>query len=148
MNDDKKTTAGAPGFRPVRPTRQELYLLLRIRDRALELAEELGAPHYREDHFGLYLDLLKTHQLCGLRLWDLLEADMANFGHDVFGIYRHFDRTAGMLVDGFYPRYGCQQGDTLAVVVYGFRAGKTNVVQDGLPNAEAPAVMPATKKEL
>ena len=40
-----------------------------------------------------------------LRLADLLVADDFNFGHDVFGISRHIDRSSGALLDCFVPRF-------------------------------------------
>ncbi len=52
------------------------------------------------------MDIIATH-LNGnpLRLEDLLLANDFNFVHDIFGIYRHLDRTTGKLKDFFSPRY-------------------------------------------
>ena len=39
----------------------------------------------------------------------MLAADDFNFGHDVFGIYRHLDRTTGKLMNCFVPRFAQRQ---------------------------------------
>ena len=42
---------------------------------------------------------------CPLRLEELLNANDASFGHDVFGIRRYLDRKTGKLTGFFDPRY-------------------------------------------
>jgi hypothetical protein len=120
----------ATPFTPVGPrgdiSSEELRLLIAIRDRALELAKELGDRHptLRDDATGLMLDLLNVHQRVGLCLYDFLHADMGDFGHDAFGIYRYFDREKLILTDCFYPRFGVQDGTTLEDVLIGHAAAR------------------------
>lgn len=86
-------------------THADIALLIKIRDRAVCLANSLGYGHYARDSGGFFLDLLSVHQAVGLQLADLLAADDGQFGHDVFGIYRHFDRETRCLNAGFCPRF-------------------------------------------
>lgn len=51
------------------------------------------------------MDLSAFHAKCPLRLHDLLDADDANFSHDIGGIYRHLNRETGELEDCFRPRF-------------------------------------------
>lgn len=41
---------------------------------------------------------------CPLDLGKLMNARDGDFGHDVFGIRRHINRTTGQLEEGFAPR--------------------------------------------
>jgi len=84
--------------------REEHILAYQIAKRASEFA-------WRELDFVYNLltaetDILVTH-LNGnpLKLQELLDADDANFAHDVFGIRRHINRSTGKLEDFFSPRY-------------------------------------------
>ena len=99
MTDTPRKDAGQ------QDTHADIALLIKIRDRAVCLASSLGYGHYAQDSGGLFLDLLNVHQAVGLQLTDLLAADDGQFGHDVFGIYRHFDRETRCLNAGFSPRF-------------------------------------------
>ena len=60
-------------------THADIALLIKIRDRAVCLANSLGYGHYARDSGGLFLDLLNVHQAVGLQLADLLAADDGQF---------------------------------------------------------------------
>jgi hypothetical protein len=82
--------------------KERFQLISAIADRALGME-----PHFREK-FALVMDLDYADQDCPLDLFALLQADEANFAHDVFGIYRHLDRKTKKLTDCFTPRYALQ----------------------------------------
>lgn len=88
----------------------DVNLLIQIRDRAVQLAHSLGYSHYAADAGGLFLDLLNVHDAVGLQLAELLAANDGEFGHDVFGIYRHFNRETRVLDRGFCPRFAAPVG--------------------------------------
>jgi hypothetical protein len=48
---------------------------------------------------------LVHHEICRLRLKELLEADEWNFAHDIVGIHDHIDILDGSFRNGFSPRY-------------------------------------------
>ncbi len=77
--------------------------------RAHELEKDvLGAA--RTPILDMEMDITATHaNCCPLRLADLLDANDADFAHDVFGIARHLDRSTGKLTGMFVPRFA--QGD-------------------------------------
>lgn len=65
-------------------------------------------------HMGVQLDGLTSLAMdlrachlngCPLQLQELLDADDANFAHDVWGIQRHLDRNTGQLTGHFLPRF-------------------------------------------
>lgn len=67
---------------------------------------------YRIDYplLDCSMDLTACHANgCPLDLPRLESADDANFGHDVFGIRRHLDRTTGSLTQCFIPRCAAKQ---------------------------------------
>ena len=73
------------------------------------------AAEFHHTHGGSYpvldatMDLDACHSNgCALDLDALLEADQANFTHDVCGIRAHLDRDTGQLVDCFLPRYAAK----------------------------------------
>lgn len=78
--------------RAVRLTREQATTLLSSPDQRLSLTMDLMAANGRNGNPVLDLDAL-------------LEADDANFAHDVFGIARHMDRATGSLGDCFCPRF-------------------------------------------
>lgn len=84
--------------------RGEYMLILKIVQRFEALLTRLGlVPPKRSD---LLMDVAACHSNgCSLKLQSLLDADDANFLHDVAGIVRHIDRTTGKLGDCFVPRY-------------------------------------------
>ena len=62
------------------------------------------------DGMSLHMDLSACHANgCPLKLVELLEADDANFGHDVWGIRRFIDRNTGKLGGHFVPRFAQPQ---------------------------------------
>lgn len=85
-----------------------------IADRAVAMAESIGFNYRKQEAL---MDVMACHcNGCPLRLSELLAADDANFGHDVFGIRRHIDRETGQLTDCFLPRFSAP------VVVKGVRS--------------------------
>lgn len=80
----------------------EVALIRSIAKRAQALAEEYDVIRSLLDW---EMDVELAHSVNPLRLSDLLKADDGNFGHDVFGIYNHLDRTTGELTDCFSPRF-------------------------------------------
>lgn len=85
-------------------TREDHDLIMRIADRAIRFAEHLGLRDW--DRQSMIMDLTAVHvNDVRLRLRELLDADDANFNHDVFGIVRHVDRTTGKLGECFVPRF-------------------------------------------
>ena len=86
-------------------SRTEARLLSKIAKRAVEKATELNMPIEFSD---MEMDLTACH--CNgnpLDLEKLLSAPDGDFGHDVFGIRRHLDRSTGELTQCFVPR--CSQ---------------------------------------
>lgn len=84
-------------------TKAETEIINRIANRAVKLAKEIGFDYPKQDAL---MDLKACH--CNGNPLDLRrfeQADDSNFGHDVFGIYRHIDRSTGQLKDCFSPRF-------------------------------------------
>lgn len=85
-------------------SKAESVTIGKIVDRA-----EIAALKHGIDDFDaktLHMDITACH--CNgnpLRLDEMLAADDANFGHDVWGIRRYMDRTTGQLTDCFSPRF-------------------------------------------
>ena len=90
-------------------TAEEACTIDEIADRAFELAQSMG---YTYSPMTLGMDVTACHANgTPLNLAALLAADDGDFGHDVFGINRHIDRTTGILGDCFVPRYAaCYAG--------------------------------------
>lgn len=81
----------------------ESRLLTKIAQRAVTLAKAHGLDLPFSD---MEMDLTACHcNGCPLDLERLLEATDSNFGHDVFGIRKHLDRTTGELTNCFVPRF-------------------------------------------
>lgn len=84
-------------------TAREFELMNSIADRAVRMAAKLGIAYLKQDAL---MDINACHSNgCPLRLREFLAADDGNFGHDVFGIRRHINRTTGALEDCFLPRF-------------------------------------------
>ncbi|KKL25150.1 hypothetical protein LCGC14_2408200 [marine sediment metagenome] len=83
-------------------SKTEFRIISNIADRAVRMAAESGVQY---DKLTALMDVDSAHKSCPLRLGALLDADDANFAHDVLGIRRHMDRTTGELTDCFVPRY-------------------------------------------
>ncbi len=55
---------------------------------------------------SISMDIIATHTHgCKLKLQQLLDADLGDFLHDVYGIAQAIDRGTGILGDCFSPRY-------------------------------------------
>jgi hypothetical protein len=89
-------------------TEEDSALISAIADRAVALAAKFGVD-YRKDM--ALMDLTAVHlNACKLDLRELLTAGDGDFGHDVFGIRRHFNRRTGKLEDCFVPRFVVREG--------------------------------------
>ena len=88
-------------------------LIFKVVDRAWKMTLALlggRAPSF--SRADLSMDITACHANgTPLRLADLLEADAANFSHDVFGILRHINRETGQLEDSFVPRFAVPAPD-------------------------------------
>jgi hypothetical protein len=81
----------------------ELQVISQIAKRAVNMSNEVGLKY---DQMSAMMDIEAVHSNdTALDLNALLNADNFNFAHDVFGIYRHIDRTTGKLQDCFSPRF-------------------------------------------
>ena len=109
----KRVPAGARGAKRPNPllgevsftcTRSDFQLIEKIVNRALALCAQLGGdPCQRQD---LMMDVIAVHvNGTPLRLRELLWADDASFGHDVFGIRRFLNRDDATLTQCFTPRF-------------------------------------------
>ncbi len=75
----------------------------KVADRAVTMAKKYGIEYKK---MTALMDIDACHSNGNpLKLSELLNADDFNFGHDVFGIRQHIDRTTGTLQDCFVPRY-------------------------------------------
>ena len=80
-----------------------MALIGKIADRAVNLYAQ---QEIRVERLDILLDITTCHfNVQKLRLDDLLDADDANFAHDIAGINRHLDREANELANGFSPRF-------------------------------------------
>lgn len=68
----------------------------------VERAEKLGICR---DRLTLLIDLDKAHQQFDLRLEEMLAAEDFDFAHDVRGIQNNIDRSVGVVVNFFVPRF-------------------------------------------
>lgn len=83
--------------------RATMVIEAEIARRAVKMAKGLGLKY---DQMTAVMDIDACHSNGNpLKLQELLAADDFNFGHDVFGIRRHIDRTTGQLQNCFVPRY-------------------------------------------
>lgn len=86
----------------MKATKDEYVTIGKIAARASQLAREVGLQY---PHSDVFMDIAHVHEICPLRLSELAEADDGNFGHDVFGIYRHFNRQTLKIENCFLPRF-------------------------------------------
>ena len=77
----------------------------KVADRAVKLIKELRGVNTHVDKCPMIMDIEAAHIAQPLKLQELLDADNANFGHDVFGISRYIDRETGKMTDCFLPRF-------------------------------------------
>jgi hypothetical protein len=83
--------------------KHDAAIISQIVDRAQVIARRWRVPF---DRTGAMMDITAVHvNDCPLRLEELASADDFNFVHDVFGVFRHIDRSTGRLRDCFVPRY-------------------------------------------
>jgi len=84
-------------------TKKETELITKIAKRATKEAKKLGIDYPVMD---ASMDVAAIHlNDCKLRLKELLDTDVSNFLHDIFGIRRFIDRKTGTLTDCFLPRF-------------------------------------------
>ena len=91
-------------------SKANMDLIFKIRDRAVDKCKQLDREMSDEERRELLMDLCAAHASNPLRLEELLNADDANFTHDVFGIRRHMDRDTGKLGGCFSPRFSVRNG--------------------------------------
>lgn len=83
-------------------TKEDYKTIGKITDRAMALYESYGI---KLDRMSLLMDIEFTNEVNPMRLDELLDADSGNFGHDISGILKHFNRVTKVLDNGFSPRY-------------------------------------------
>ena len=66
-------------------------------------AEGMGI--YKGERINLLMDIENADKVFNLRLEELLDADDANFTHDVIGIVANIDRSNPTDFNFFVPRY-------------------------------------------
>jgi len=91
-------------------TAADIRLIHAIADRAASLYQRLGHLSDADVRFaraGIAHEIMTVHsRIVPLRLSAFLDADDANFAHDVGGIHRHLhDGDAPCLKDCFLPRF-------------------------------------------
>lgn len=86
-------------------------MIFQIVDRAVAMSRKFSRRPIRR--VDVLLSIRAAHADCPMRLRDLLDANDANFAHDIFGILRHINPATGKLTDGFVPRF-CQRKDAVA----------------------------------
>jgi hypothetical protein len=82
-------------------TRKEFEIMARVAERGVALLERAGLKVKRLD---LMMDLEFTNDVCPLDFAKLRDFDDGDFGHDIAGIYNHFNRETRKLDDCFVPR--------------------------------------------
>jgi len=82
--------------------KDDLDLKLSIADRAVDVLRAAGLNCSKTEAL---MDIDYVNEVCPLRLNELLNADDYDFAHDIFGIYRHFNRQTKQLEDCFLPRF-------------------------------------------
>ena len=71
----------------------------------IQIANRVKSYDMRLDRLSIMMDLEAVHAYSPLRLLDLLNADKANFFHDILGIRRHLNRKTKRLENCFIPRF-------------------------------------------
>jgi hypothetical protein len=86
--------------------KNEMDVMGKIVDRAEQMFSDLGV---QVDRLSMLMDLDAVHtRVMPLDLTALLNADAANFAHDIGGIRRHLNRDTIQLEDFFVPRFAKQ----------------------------------------
>lgn len=97
----------APKFAKFNASKFEHSIIRGIAARAVKMARENGVEY---DQQSAEMDVTACHcNGCPLELDRLRDADAGTFGHDVFGIRRHINRTTGELGGMFLPRTALPQ---------------------------------------
>ena len=94
-------TAGTPKEKILPTTASEIRLCAEIGKRAARLA----CTQPGQKQISTMMDIEACHNGNPLMLAELLNADVWDFAHDVFGIQENIDRTTGKLMNCFVPRY-------------------------------------------
>jgi hypothetical protein len=82
-------------------SKDDFRLAVEVAERALREFRD-----YPDDQRTLIMDLNACHSnACPLDFKGLLEADIDDFSHDVYGIRQHINRDTGKLEGFFTPRY-------------------------------------------
>lgn len=84
-------------------TKTEMTTIVAIAKRAV--ADVFKPQGVQVEFIDVMMDLEFTHAVIPLRLDELLVADAGNFGHDIAGIYQHFNRVTKTMDDCFVPRF-------------------------------------------
>lgn len=82
-------------------TKQEFDTMCRISERGVALLATAGTEVKRLD---LMMDLEFTNDVCPLDFEQLAAFDDGDFGHDIGGIYRNYNRRERRLENCFLPR--------------------------------------------
>lgn len=91
-----------PKFAQFKTSIEDRQLIDKITDRAVAMAK---AERVSYDKLTANMDVTACHcNGCPLDLPKLLAAPDSDFGHDIFGIRRHINRTSGELGGMFLPR--------------------------------------------
>jgi len=78
----------------------EMVVIKKIADRA--------AAHFNMSPITFIMDVSACHSTTPLLLQELLEANDADFIHDIAGINKHLNRQTYQLMDTFLPRYAAK----------------------------------------
>jgi hypothetical protein len=83
----------------------------KIIDRAADMSERVTGKKLNKNELRDWtMDIIACHaNAFPLDLDRMLAADDCNFGHDVFGIPCHLDRTTGLLMNCFVPRFAIRK---------------------------------------
>lgn len=98
-------------FSKLKTTCTEFEIIHLIAKRRVEMARKMNVE---DEVTTAAMDIEVTHHNCPLKLQELLKADDADFGHDVFGIRRHLNRETGKLENHFHPRYAAPELEAMA----------------------------------
>lgn len=80
-------------------TKEQFMMYIKLAQRA----EGMGI--YMGERFSLLMDIENADKAFNLKLEDLLNADDANFTHDIVGIVNNIDRSNPSDFNFFVPRY-------------------------------------------
>jgi hypothetical protein len=81
----------------------DLRVIVKILERVEPLYEKVTG--HSLDRLSAIMDISAAHEQHPIDLPALLDAQDYDLVHDVFGIFRHMNRSTGRLEHGFAPRY-------------------------------------------